>query len=401
MRKNFKLLSLILTICVALSLSACTIVQNLPNQSLGGEGGAQTYDVVVNTVQSEGQNYSSLTEMLDAVRPSVVEVYGQSDIMQGTASGSGIVVSKVTENDKDYYYVLTCSHVLDYTDIYLIRDIDGNAYSAALIGADPISDIAVLKITPKTEKSNLAIATLRLEKDAVKPLKVGEEVVAIGNPLGVLGGTVTSGIVSTVSREVKVEGLVMNLIQTDCAINGGNSGGGLFDYQGNLIGVVNAGYTGAQGLNFAIPIDDAYSVFEKLMDTYFYKSAFNYNYGYVEGRAMIRIEMAYNLPFGYDMVVEDYGTSFKNYKCCIMGVSAASDYYKAGLRAGDCIKAVSFKNETINVDSAYDFMDFISGKQVVIGDQMTFTVVNMTTGAQSTKVVTFSQFILGNTGKTK
>lgn len=397
MRKNFKIITFILSIFIALSMSACTIVEN---SSGIGAGGSQTYDVVVNTTTSSGQTYSSLTEMLDAVRPSVVEVYGQSDIMQGTASGSGIVVSKTTENNVDYYYVLTCSHVLDYTDTYLVRDIDGNGYDAKLIGADPISDIAVLRITPKTQKSNLAIANLRLEEGATNPLKVGEEVVAIGNPLGVLGGTVTRGIVSTVSREVNVEGLKMNLIQTDCAINGGNSGGGLFDFQGNLIGVVNAGYTGAQGLNFAIPIDDAFGVFTKLMETYFYNSPFDYNYGYVEGRAMVRIAMAYALPFGYDMSVEDYGTGFKTYKCCITGVLGTSDFYTAGLRAGDCIKAISFKEESILIDDVYEFMTYISEIQVEIGDQMTFTVVNMNTGAQSTKTVTFTQFILGNTGLT-
>jgi serine protease Do len=137
-----------------------------------------------------------------------------------------------------------------------------------LVGSDENSDLAVLKISAKEQ---LTFA----EQGHSADLVAGEQVVSIGNPLGMLGGSVTVGYISATEREVAVgEDSVMTLIQTDAAINSGNSGGGLFNLAGELIGIVNSKYSasGVEGLAFAIPIDSAYPVQLDLME-----------YGYVRG----------------------------------------------------------------------------------------------------------------------
>ena len=156
-------------------------------------------------------------------------------------SGSGIVLTSDG-------YIITCKHVVDGAETIKVILNDDTEYEATLIGSDARSDLAVLKI----EAVGLAPATLG-DSDM---LTVGEEVIAIGNPLGELRGTATSGIVSALSRDVMVGSVDMSLIQTDAAISPGNSGGGLFNSSGSLIGIVNAkaSSSNAEGLGFAIPV---------------------------------------------------------------------------------------------------------------------------------------------------
>ena len=150
-------------------------------------------------------------------------------------------------------------------------------------------------------------------------LLIGSDVLAIGNPLGYLGGTVTKGIVSALNRDVTVEERKMTLIQTDAAINGGNSGGGLFDAQtGALIGIVNAGYksSAAQGLSFAIPCGTVKAVMDKLLDK-----------GYVEDHSAL--ELVYNFSFyicdhDYNYLIPKGERSL--FVCaCVRATASASD----------------------------------------------------------------------------
>ncbi len=401
-----KLLSLIAVLVLSLSLGACTI-------TTGGSGYTQGYNVTVNVTTGNEHTYTSLVEMLDAVRPSVVEVYTQSSIAQGTGAGSGIVISRTgleTENNftDDEFIILTCHHVIDATDYYLVKDIDGNEYDASLIGGDPDSDVAVLRIYPHAQnftedKVKLAVAKVRDIGGEAK-LNVGEEVVAIGNPLGTLGGTVTKGIISSVERKVTVEGQQMELIQTDCSINSGNSGGGLFDTQGNLLGVVNAGYTGLQGLNFAIPIDDAISVYTALTNTFVYDSVTNeYNYGYVEGRVKVCAEYNYALSFGSQIAIADYSSNFRTYPACVMDVREGSVYDRAGFTVGDMITAVTYKGQTHNViyniahpAPASELVEYLNGLKLSVRDTIEFTVSRSNSNVKLT--VTYEQFIYGDTG---
>ena len=146
---------------------------------------------------------------------------------------------------------------------------NGNVYEANLVATDADTDLAVIKIEPK-EKLTIAVGG---NSDSIR---VGEEVIAIGNPLGLLGGTVTNGIISALEREVTIDGETMTLLQHNAAVSPGNSGGALFNMRGELIGIVNAKYSssGAEGLGFAIPMNTVSMVYNDLV-----------NYGYVKGRA--------------------------------------------------------------------------------------------------------------------
>ena len=404
-----KLLSLIVVIVLALSLSACEIRKS------GGSGYTQGYNVTVNVSTSNEHTYTSLVEMLEAVRPSVVEVYTQSSVALGTGAGSGIIISRTGTNTEEFsddeFIILTCHHVIDATDHYMVKDIHGNEYNASLIGGDPESDIAVLRIYPyaqdyTAEKVKLAVAKVRDIADNAK-LNVGEEVVAIGNPLGTLGGTVTKGIISSVARKVNIEGQQMELIQTDCSINSGNSGGGLFDVQGNLVGVVNAGYTGLQGLNFAIPIDDAVSVYKSLVNTFVYDTLTEeFNYGYIEGKARACVEANYNLSFGYDIALADYSQFIYNYPACVYAVKEGSVYDKAGFRAGDFITQVSYNGQTHTIGKNSDYLTsssalvkYLNGLKLSVGDTIEFIVTR--SNSTKTLTVTYEQFIYGDTGYRK
>ena len=415
MKIRSKLLLLIACLIVTLSLTACVIVPSDGSSSstLGGainpSSSSESYNVTINVETATENQYSSLVEMLEAVRPSVVEIYVSSGTAVGTGAGSGVVVSSLevgtetasTADDYIYYYIMTCHHVIDGTDTIVIKDLSGNQFDASLIGGDPQSDIAVLKVgVSKSKESNLAVATIRDINSQTTPLKVGEDVVNIGNPLGFLGGTVTKGIVSTLDRSVSVEGNYMMLIQTDCASNPGNSGGGLFDVQGRLIGISNSGYSDRQGLNFAVPIDDAMFVYESLMETFFYESSTQYNFGYVEGRARVSAENAYALSFGYDIAFADYSTNMFSYYTYVMQVKTGSVYAKAGFKVGDYITAVSYKDNTTAVKGAASsaLVTYLNELDVKIDDQIIFTVVR--NGVSLNLTVTYKQFIYGDTGCT-
>lgn len=215
---------------------------------------------------SAGQPYSDITKVYNAVSDSVVEITTeivQNSIWMGqyvtTGAGSGVIVHADG-------YIVTNHHVIEGASNITVRLKDGNTFTASFVGTDASSDIAVIKI----EAEDLKVADLGCSDELV----VGEAVIAIGNPLGSLGGTVTEGIISATERHITINGSDMALLQTSAAINPGNSGGGLFNMAGHLVGVVNAKAAGddIEGLGFAIPIDTAYGIILDLI-----------NYGYVRG----------------------------------------------------------------------------------------------------------------------
>ena len=220
---------------------------------------------------SAGENVFSVSQVVQKVQDSVVVI--DATVVTGTSfwgdeqtsvsSGSGVIISKDG-------YILTCHHVVSNAKSVTVTLNSGSKYEASLVGSDPLSDLAVIRIQPK-EDEPLVFA----EQGCSADLVVGEQVVAIGNPLGTLGGTVTDGIVSATERNIVTgDGTRMTLLQTNAAINSGNSGGGLFNLDGKLIGIVNAKYAsaGVEGLAFAIPIDSAYTVQLDLIE-----------FGYVRG----------------------------------------------------------------------------------------------------------------------
>lgn len=169
-------------------------------------------------------------------------------------AGSGVVMSEDGYIITNYHVVAATNSYSEFADSVKISFKNGKEYDAEIIGGSSEMDIAVLKIEPE-EGDTLTPAVFADSSN----VKVGEEVLAIGNPLGEFSGTTTNGIISALAREVEIEGVVMNLLQTNAAVNPGNSGGGLFNMSGELIGVVNAksSGTGIEGLGFAIPSNDA------------------------------------------------------------------------------------------------------------------------------------------------
>lgn len=205
-------------------------------------------------------------EAASIISPSVVSITTEA-VQQGQAwygsyvtsgAGSGVILSSDG-------YILTCAHVVDDADTVMVTTSDGTEYDAEVVGSDTADDIAVLKI----DATDLTAAVIG-DSDAAS---VGETVYADGNPGGTLSGTITEGIVSALNREITVEtdsgeAITLNVIQTSAAVSPGSSGGGLFNDQGELIGVVNAksSDTSDEGLGFAIPINDAISIAKNIIE---------------------------------------------------------------------------------------------------------------------------------------
>ena len=238
-------------------------------------------------------------------------------------------------------YIVTNNHVVEGASSYTVRTRSGDTYTAKLIGVDAKTDLAVLKI----EATGLTPAVFGDSDQLV----VGETAVAIGNPLGELGGTVTSGIISALSRDVIIDGQTMTLLQTNAAINPGNSGGGLFNSAGELIGIVNAksSGTGIEGLGFAIPGNTVKSVVEELMIN-----------GYVTGR----------LDTGIEVVDLTSQSSAFQYGVSRTGIYVLSVTGTDGFRAGDQILTM----DGASISSMDDYNRVLDAHQV--GDTITVAV---------------------------
>lgn len=230
-----------------------------PLPSLGEADSAQRIDGVELDIPT-GTGYSenmSIPQVVELVADTVVEIittnivtdrfYGQ---YVTSGAGSGVII-------REDGYIVTNHHVIDNARSITVRLTDGSEFSAYEVGSDVANDIAVIKINA---------TGLTPARGSNKQLMVGQDVIAIGNPLGTLGGTVTNGIISALDRKIKVDGYEMTLMQTNAAINPGNSGGGLFNMSGELIGIVNAKQsdTGIEGLGFAIPIGVVNESLEKI-----------------------------------------------------------------------------------------------------------------------------------------
>ena len=276
----------------------------------------------------------SISQIASIVSPSVVEVTTETistnpffpQYVQDGA-GSGVIISEDG-------YIITNAHVISGASQIKVRTSDKTEYEAELIGSDSKSDIAVLKI----EATGLTPAVVGNSDNLV----VGEFTLAVGNPMGTLGGTVTNGIISALNRDITVQGQTMNLLQTNAAVSPGNSGGGLFNEKGELIGIVNAksAEEGAEGLGFAIPVNTAMEVAQSLIDN-----------GYVTGRPALGIQVL--AVSDWQMMVQ-YGVSQPG--VYIVDVTEGSCADKAGLKAGDLFVSIDGNSVTgtVDVTSALD-----------------------------------------------
>ena len=274
----------------------------------------------------------SLQEIYTRNIPSVVSI--SCTLSSGTASGSGVVLSKLG-------YLVTNAHVIEGAKTISALLTDGRELTASVVGTDTVSDLAVLHV----DADDLTEAQFG-DSDS---LRVGDTVVAIGDPLGVdLRGTMTDGIISAINRDVQVRGVTMNLIQTNAALNSGNSGGPLINCYGQVIGINTmkigafTDKSGVEGLGFAIPSTTVKEIVEQLL-----------NYGYVPGRPTLGLSAEalsrfyqhfYRLPAG--LYVTDV----------ISGGAA----WEAGVQAGDIL--VSIDGESLS--SAEDLTRILSAHAV-------------------------------------
>ena len=262
------------------------------------------------TASSNDEDALSLQEIYEKMIPSVVS------IVTNAGTGTGIVMSE------DGYLITNC-HVIAQAQQITAMTWDETTYTAALVGSDEASDLAVLKIEPDEALTAAEFG----DSDA---LRVGDTVVAIGDPLGVkLRGTMTNGIVSAINRNLMVNDREMTLIQTNAALNNGNSGGPLINCYGQVVGVnavkLSSYYSQAtvEGLGFAIPISTAKPIIDELIQN-----------GYVAGRPAIGIS-GEQLPAAARVY---YGLPEGVY---VTYVAPDSGAWEAGVRKGDIITAIN------------------------------------------------------------
>lgn len=301
-----------------------------------------------------------LVGVINAITPSVVEItteqmvttsygfWGGQQIVSG--AGSGVIFTADG-------YIITNAHVVEGAQQITVKLNDGTTYNATLVGSDSQSDIAVIKI----EATGLTPAVLG-DSDTIS---IGETAIAVGNPSN-LGVTSTDGIISALNRSVTVEGNTMNLIQTSAAISPGNSGGGLFNSRGELIGIVNAKNAdeNAEGLGFAIPVNTAKSVAQDLIEN-----------GYVTGRPVLGITV---VSITDAQTAMQYGVSTLG--AYVQSVSEGSGAANAGMKVGDRIVSVGTKTVTTATDVTNALQDYAAGDTVQVqvdrnGELITLNVV--------------------------
>ncbi len=280
------------------------------------------------------------TKVKDSVVGIIVTVAGNATVSQG--SGTGIILSEDG-------YISTNAHVVDGATAIKVVLSNEKEYVAELIGSDSRTDIAVLKI----DETGLSPA----EFGDSESLVVGETVIAIGNPYGLeLAGTVTSGIVSALNRQIVIDGFYMTLIQTDASINPGNSGGPLVNSYGQVIGITSSKIvqSGYEGIGFAIPMSGATKIIEELSQ-----------HGYIKDRPFIGIQGS-DIDKSYAQIYSIPEGVYVEY------VDPESDAYKKGLKRGDIIVAV----EGVEISSMAQ-LDAEKNKKSP-GDTLTLTVYRNT-----------------------
>ena len=313
-------------------------------------GNAKTSNVVINEVEYTNIEKNDYTKAIDKAIDTVVEIscevktttqgyfFFSGGTSTSTSTGSGVIFS-------DDGYIVTNQHVIDgliSEDTLQVRIYSGEVYQAKLIGYDARTDLAVLKI----DAEGLPYASF---VDSSK-LALGQDVIAIGNPLG-LGISCSNGIISALEKEIYVNNVYMSVIQTNAAVNAGNSGGGLFDINGDLIGIVNAkkassASTTVEGMNYAIPSNTVIRIINELIEN-----------GFVKDRATLGVKVYTSSSYlSTDGVV-------------ISEVLDGGGAQAAGIEKNDMITAV----DDTKVSSYADLSKILDS--YVIGDKVKVTVV--------------------------
>lgn len=327
-----------LAMCMVITM----IVSSLLGAFLGGafsrSGLAPENDSAVSSEESGSDSSSAslseatgsdltISQIVDMNADSVVEIlvsgtarnyFGQMQVTEG--AGSGVIL-------REDGYIVTNYHVIKGANKVQVTLHNGETYPAAIVGGDNDNDIAIIKINAK----DLKVAKV----GDSSTVSVGDTAVAIGNPLGQLGGTATTGIISALDRNLEIDGRTLKLMQTDAAINGGNSGGGLFNGRGELIGIVDAKSSGVgiEGLAFAIPINAVIDTINDIIEN-----------GSVTTRPVVGITIA--------DVSEENAQYYQLEKAGVyISQVTGQNAQRAGFQAGDRI--VSFEGKSIETSQQF------------------------------------------------
>lgn len=257
------------------------------------------------------RNKLNIAQVSASVLPSTVEIVTETavyDNMFGSyvteGAGSGVIIS-------DSGYIVTNHHVVENARTITVVLSNGNEYKASVVGSDSDTDIAVLSISA-TEPLTAAVL------GDSRSLSQGDEIVVVGNPLGSLGGSVTNGIISALDREITIDDKIMMLIQTNASVNPGNSGGGMFNMYGELVGLINARSSGdnIDGIGFAIPVNSVYNISSQIIE-----------YGYVRGK----------IDHGLTMIEVENVWDMTRYNVSSTGVYIYKSEFSEELKSGDRI----------------------------------------------------------------
>lgn len=327
-------------------------------------GVGDIYSNIIKTMSQTGNQDEefSIRDIAALTKNSIVEISTET-VVWGTrlgqyvseGAGSGIIIS----NDG---YIVTNNHVIEDARKITVTLNNGESYEAETIGTYSENDIAVIKI----DATDLQPVVLG---DSDK-LCVGDTAVVVGNPLGSLGGTVTNGIISALDREIDLGDTTMNLLQTNAAVNPGNSGGGLFNGRGELVGIIVAKSAGSdiEGIGFAIPINDVKDDISELK-----------TYGYKRGRVQLGVSL---IDISDSMKAMMYRLDSTG--VYIQSVDSNSDAGRAGIKAGDRVISIDDKK----IESGNDVKKSIQEKYP--GDKISIKV--MRNGREKTINVELTEY---------
>ena len=317
MKMNFKTILIIFLVGLLGGVVGTFSVVEI-NKATGNKLIEQDSSINIQTVSYPELEKSDYTKAIAKAYNTVVEISctikQQSffGVSEATSLGSGVIISADG-------YIVTNNHVVSDASECYVTLYTGEQYEATLIGTDPNTDLAVIKI----DANNLEYATLADSSQ----LQLGQETIVIGNPLG-KGITCTNGIISATEKEVTISGYSINVIQTNAAINSGNSGGGLFNMNGDLIGIVNSKSSSSvlssstatiEGMGYAIPSNTVTKIAKDLID-----------YGYVKNRAILGVRIYSSQAY--------QGPNYQG--LLVSSVSENSAAFKAGIQANDVITKI-------------------------------------------------------------
>ena len=352
---------IVMAILFALTIGiAIGSMSKTKSESSNVEG--EVYSNIIKTMANSNSNEEfSIRDIAKLTENSVVEITTES-VVRGRilgqyvveGAGSGVIISSDG-------YIVTNNHVVKSANKIMVKLKNGETYEAKLIGRSVDADVAVIKIDAKDLQPVVV-------GDSSK-LVVGDTAVVVGNPLG-SGFTVTNGIISALDREIDLDETVMNLLQTNAAVNPGNSGGGLFNGKAELVGIVVAKSAGSdiEGIGFAIPINDVKDIISEIK-----------TYGYIRGRVQLGVNLL-EIEDTWDAMIY----RLDSLGVYVRSVEEDSDAEKAGIKSGDRIVSIDGK-DVKEVDDVKKAL-----KEKSPGDKVTLVISR--NGRENTIKITLSEY---------